>query len=47
MGLGQVIDVVHVLREALKTTQFVSPLAGTLQLQATCADSEIRDRTGR
>ena len=47
MSLGQVIDVVHVLREALKTTQFVSPLAYTLRLQATCTCFEISDSTGR
>lgn len=43
MSLGQVVDVVHVLREALKTTQFVSPLAYTLQLQATCTGLVIKD----
>lgn len=42
-NLEQVADVVHILREALKTTQFVSPLACTLQLQATCADFNIRE----
>lgn len=45
--LEQVIDVVHVLRDVLKTTQFVSSLARTLLLQATCEILMVRKRTFR